>query len=128
MLRDERRGPVPQPERGRLAGVALTDLTLLLEDAFGRLEPPRQVQPGRRGVPTQRVVAHRSGALRLSSPDAAHILINALRALDGADMSPASLTVRDPSLDDVFLSLTGRHAEEDGGAEASEATGGRRRR
>jgi hypothetical protein len=44
MLRDERRGPVPQPERGRLAGVALTDLTLL-EDAFGRLEPPRQVQP-----------------------------------------------------------------------------------
>jgi len=66
--------------------------------------------------------------VRLSSPDAAHILINALRALDGADMSPASLTVRDPSLDDVFLSLTGKHAEEDGGAEASEATGGRRRR
>ncbi len=66
--------------------------------------------------------------VRLSSPDAAHILINALRALDGADMSPASLTVRDPSLDDVFLSLTGKHAEQDGQAEAPEATGGRRRR
>jgi hypothetical protein len=55
-------------------------------------------------------------------------LINALRALDGADMSPASLTVREPSLDDVFLSLTGKHAEaeaQDG--EGSEETGRRRR-
>jgi daunorubicin resistance ABC transporter ATP-binding subunit len=64
--------------------------------------------------------------VRLSSPDAAHILINALRALDGADMSPASLTVRDPSLDDVFLSLTGKHAEEE--KDAAEDAEGRRRR
>jgi hypothetical protein len=66
--------------------------------------------------------------VRLSSPEAAHILINALRALDGADMSPASLTVREPSLDDVFLTLTGKHAEGDGDSSAAEPTDGRRKR
>ncbi len=49
--------------------------------------------------------------LRLSSNDSSRLLIDALRALDGEDMSPVSLTVREPSLDDVFLSLTGKHAE-----------------
>jgi daunorubicin resistance ABC transporter ATP-binding subunit len=62
--------------------------------------------------------------LRLSSGDGAHILINALRALDGADMSPVSLTVREPSLDDVFLNLTGKHAE----AEEKEAERAQERR
>ena len=66
--------------------------------------------------------------VRLSSPDAAHILINALRALDGADMSPASLVVRDPSLDDVFLALTGEHAEQEREAEAAAEAAERRRR
>ena len=66
--------------------------------------------------------------VRLSSPDAAHILINALRALDGAELSPASLTVRDPSLDDVFLSLTGKHAEEESEPDGTGVAGGRRRR
>jgi len=49
--------------------------------------------------------------LRLKSNDGSRILIDALRALDGEDMTPVSLTVREPSLDDVFLTLTGRHAE-----------------
>ena len=54
------------------------------------------------------------GALiRLTSADGARILIEALRALDGAGLSPASLTVREPSMDDVFLNLTGKHAESD---------------
>ena len=35
-----------------------------------------------------------------------------LRALDAAEMEVGGLTVREPSLDDVFLSLTGRRAEE----------------
>jgi hypothetical protein len=34
-----------------------------------------------------------------------------LRALDDEGVYPATLTVRDPSLDDVFLRLTGKHAE-----------------
>ena len=38
-------------------------------------------------------------------------LIEILRTLDAAGLEPQSLTVREPSLDDVFLALTGRHAE-----------------
>jgi hypothetical protein len=37
--------------------------------------------------------------------------MDVLRTLDGQGLSPSSLTVRDPSLDDVFLALTGHHAE-----------------
>jgi ABC-2 type transport system ATP-binding protein len=39
-------------------------------------------------------------------------LTDALRALDGAQLEVADLTLRRPSLDDVFLTLTG-HAAED---------------
>lgn len=35
----------------------------------------------------------------------------ALRTLDEAGIAPTSMTLREPSLDDVFLSLTGRRAE-----------------
>jgi len=35
----------------------------------------------------------------------------ALRTLDDAGIAPTSMTLREPSLDDVFLSLTGRRAE-----------------
>jgi ABC-2 type transport system ATP-binding protein len=48
--------------------------------------------------------------LRLSS-DGPRVLMDVLRSLDAEGLSPASLTVRDPSLDDVFLALTGHHAE-----------------
>jgi hypothetical protein len=37
--------------------------------------------------------------------------MEALRALDGKGLAPTSLALREPSLDDVFLALTGRHAE-----------------
>jgi ABC-2 type transport system ATP-binding protein len=54
----------------------------------------------------------REGALiRLSSPQGASLLVDALRRLDGEGLTPSKLNVREPSLDDVFLSLTGRHAE-----------------
>jgi ABC-2 type transport system ATP-binding protein len=49
--------------------------------------------------------------IRITSDRGAHVLIEALRALDTAGLEPDTLTVREPSLDDVFLSLTGRHAE-----------------
>jgi ABC-2 type transport system ATP-binding protein len=49
--------------------------------------------------------------VRLASADGAGLLVDALRALDAAGIVPATLTVREPSLDDVFLSLTGHHAE-----------------
>jgi len=37
----------------------------------------------------------------------------ALRRLDEAGMAPTSMTLREPSLDDVFLNLTGRRADLD---------------
>ncbi|WP_426572249.1 ATP-binding cassette domain-containing protein [Aquihabitans sp. McL0605] len=44
--------------------------------------------------------------------DGARTAMEVLRALDAAGLEVGGLTVREPSLDDVFLSLTGRRAEE----------------
>ncbi len=52
-------------------------------------------------------------------------LIEAVRELDGAAVRTQGLALRRPSLDDVFLALTGHAAEEDGGPQASRR--GRRR-
>ena len=49
--------------------------------------------------------------LRITSDRGAHVLIEVLRLLGGDGMEPDTLMVREPSLDDVFLALTGRHAE-----------------
>ena len=49
--------------------------------------------------------------LRLTSDDGPRVLIEVLRSLDAEDLTPSGLAVREPSLDDVFLALTGRHAE-----------------
>jgi ABC-2 type transport system ATP-binding protein len=63
--------------------------------------------------------AEREGDLvRISSDQGAHALIEVLRVLDGGELEPDTLTVREPSLDDVFLKLTGRHAEAEEAAEA----------
>ena len=54
----------------------------------------------------------REGALvRVASDDGPRVLIEVLRSLDTHQLAPGSLMVREPSLDDVFLALTGRHAE-----------------
>jgi ABC-type multidrug transport system ATPase subunit len=71
--------------------------------------------------------------LRLSTNEGPRVLIDVLRELDAAGLSPASLGLHEPSLDDVFLALTGRHAEsaevvEDAEVAEPVAVGGRRRR
>jgi ABC-2 type transport system ATP-binding protein len=54
--------------------------------------------------------AEQEGAtLRITSEDGARALIEVLRTLDANGIAPATMTVREPSLDDVFLTLTGRH-------------------
>jgi len=49
--------------------------------------------------------------VRITSNDGARILIDVLRMLDTNAVEPDTLAVREPSLDDVFLALTGHHAE-----------------
>jgi ABC-2 type transport system ATP-binding protein len=56
-------------------------------------------------------VEREADRIRITSDQGAHVLIDVLRSLDGDGLSPDTLTVREPSLDDVFLALTGRHAE-----------------
>jgi ABC-2 type transport system ATP-binding protein len=54
----------------------------------------------------------REGAtIRLPSEDGPRALMGVLRELDAEAIFPVKLTVREPSLDDVFLRLTGHHAE-----------------
>jgi hypothetical protein len=56
--------------------------------------------------------ADRDGStVRMSSEDGSRVLIEVLRSLDAEDLAPATLTVREPSMDDVFLALTGRRAQ-----------------
>ena len=53
--------------------------------------------------------------IRLTSGNGSRELIDVLRALDDQGLAPATLAVREPSLDDVFLALTGHRAEDDTG-------------
>ncbi|HUQ63582.1 MAG TPA: ATP-binding cassette domain-containing protein [Acidimicrobiales bacterium] len=49
--------------------------------------------------------------VRLKADDGAKTVMDALRTLDAQGLAATTLALRDPSLDDVFLALTGRHAE-----------------
>ena len=67
--------------------------------------------------------------IRISTNEGARILVDVLRILESGDEAPATLAVHEPSLDDVFLSLTGRRAEaEDPEPPGAEANGRRGRR
>ncbi|MHB8512695.1 MAG: ATP-binding cassette domain-containing protein [Actinomycetota bacterium] len=64
--------------------------------------------------------------LRINSGDGPRVLIDALGSLTKNKIEPTTLSVREPSLDDVFLSLTGHHAEDLNAT--AELPGGRRGR
>jgi ABC-2 type transport system ATP-binding protein len=67
------------------------------------------------------------GTVRLNTNEGPRILIDVLRELDAAGLSPSTLAVHEPSLDDVFLALTGRHAESADAVEEQVEVGRRRR-
>jgi ABC-2 type transport system ATP-binding protein len=58
-----------------------------------------------------RTAEYDASTVRLTTDDGACVVVDALRALDAAGIVPATLSLREPSLDDVFLALTGHHAE-----------------
>ena len=68
--------------------------------------------------------------LSLTDGDGAAAMVEAVRALDGADLHPATIALREPTLDDVFLELTGHVAEQQptSNGDTAPATGRRRGR
>ena len=58
-------------------------------------------------------LARERETVRLSASDGTRALVGTMRALDARRIEPTSVAVREPSLDDVFLTLTGRHASAD---------------
>jgi len=88
----------------------------------------------RRAAEILRTVAHTSPTvtgtmIELPVDDGPHAAMEALRLLDQHALVPTTFRLREPSLDDVFLALTGQPAEADGaGPEDTTTDPGRRRR
>jgi ABC-2 type transport system ATP-binding protein len=61
--------------------------------------------------------------IRLTSGGGSRELIGVLRALDDQGLAPATLAVREPSLDEVFLALTGHHTNDGDAAPGAAPTG-----
>ncbi len=51
--------------------------------------------------------------IEIKVDEGTHLVIETLRRLDDAGLAPATMALREPSLDDVFLTLTGHRAEPD---------------
>jgi ABC-2 type transport system ATP-binding protein len=55
-------------------------------------------------------------------------MLEAVRALDAEHLEPLTMALREPTLDDVFLSLTGHGAEDGGDGDDDTGDGARARR
>jgi ABC-2 type transport system ATP-binding protein len=69
-----------------------------------------------------------TGRITLPAGDAASVVAEAIRRLDSAGLSISDLQLRRPTLDDVFLELTGHAAETEEPEQEGEERPGRRRR
>ncbi len=69
-----------------------------------------------------------STTVELKVDDGARVVLDVVRSLDRAQLEPTTLNVREPTLDDVFLSLTGHKAEEVEPEDEQADTGRRRTR
>jgi ABC-2 type transport system ATP-binding protein len=65
-----------------------------------------------------------SGQITLPVTDGAATLTEVVRRLDAAGIKLADIALRRPTLDDVFLALTGHSAEEDAGVDEEPVDGG----
>jgi ABC-2 type transport system ATP-binding protein len=100
----------PDALKARISGDVVT---LGLPDADVRAKAEGVV---REAVSAREIVTTDS-ALLVTVDEGAVAVAPLLRALDSAGLSPTSITVNRPTLDDVFLTLTGRSLRE--GEEAS---------
>jgi ABC-2 type transport system ATP-binding protein len=93
----------PSALKARLGGT-------VIELTFG--DEPEAVRAAERLAGAAGAGVEREGALlRQTSDSGARTLMDSLRSLEAAGLEPARVEVRDPSLDDVFLSLTGRRTQ-----------------
>jgi ABC-2 type transport system ATP-binding protein len=53
-----------------------------------------------------------SKRITLAAPNGSQTLVEVVRALDGASITPNDLTLRRPTLDDVFMAITGHTTQE----------------
>ncbi|SEL51895.1 daunorubicin resistance protein DrrA family ABC transporter ATP-binding protein [Streptacidiphilus jiangxiensis] len=117
-------------EADRLAGrvavvsegrVIADDEPALLKERLGHTVIELRMPDQDRAARAARVIAEQlslpperqDSVLRLSSRDGS-TLLDVLHLLDERALTPRAVTVRESSLDDVFLALTGHHAEADG--------------
>jgi ABC-2 type transport system ATP-binding protein len=92
---------------------------------LGMGEAARALKAGDLLAERLRTRPERDGAtVRLTSGDGARQLIDVLRLLDDHQLAPTTLAVREPSMDDVFLVLTGHRAEDEAAAEGEAAAAG----
>lgn len=100
--------------KGRLGG-AVVEIVLADEDAAVRagsaLSGVSDGEPSRDGT-----------VLRISASAGPATLTEAVRQLDAAGLEPTSIQLRQPSLDDVFLALTGHSAEDSQTEQPSSST------
>jgi len=99
-------------ELKRLVGGERIELTVTSHDSLDRA---REVLG--RHIPQGESVQVEEGARRVSAPveGGAGRLVDVVRELDAAEVALDDLALRRPTLDDVFLSLTGHEAEVDAG-------------
>jgi len=69
-----------------------------------------------------------SKKISLGAPDGATTLIQTVRRLDEASITPTDISLRKPTLDDVFLAYTGHVAEEETTTDEDAPAEGRRQR
>ena len=76
---------------------------------FATKTQARRARPKLAAVGT--VTPHGETSVEVGVADSGPALLEAVRILDGARLNPISVAAREPSLDDVFLSLTGQPLE-----------------
>ena len=81
-------------------------------------------RPSSRSVRASRIVDADTGIVSVGAGSrGSDALVEAVRSLDAAGVVTHGLALRRPSLDDVFLALTGHAAEEDGQPSGKRAAG-----